>query len=342
MNNNTSFLNFIRPFESNIFVEGDHVVCTNSSHQVLKGNIYKIPKKFKNEEYIYVQTKSNKKVDRIEVFSSRFRLANKEEIQFFTEEGIGCNIKDIGKSFDKDTLYKKGDVVILKSNISPSSYGWFHGSIYSGAEYTIKRVTSQGKYLTECGEAILIDDFILNKVPPVEIKPKLLKFPERGWCKDPSSKMMTHFRAKYNYKYSVRKGKAGVAWNNNSCWTVEKGSNKTLYKNDELEKILFPKDIKTNNPFPIKSLKEAMEDSKEFAKVKVSNWISESYNSRPMVYPHFELPLDPPTASDRYIASAMALQQSVGRSLRVEKDEFTQQEPILLKRKSTRRKLIIS
>lgn len=184
------------------FKEGDYIVATTTTHQITFGNIYKIPKTHKDSELIYVQIGNNRKENRCAIFKFRFRKANDKEIQFFIEEGIGCNIKNIGKSFDDNTLYKKGDRVILKSGLNKGiNYGTFHGNIFSGAEYVIKRVTKRGNYLTECGEAILINDLIQSKIPSVKEKSGWLesvKNNENSFFNKYTSPKTSAFNSSYN------------------------------------------------------------------------------------------------------------------------------------------------
>lgn len=326
------------------FKQGDFIVSLENTLNREAGQIFRVPKTHEGKEmFVYFQIKSNRLKDRTFASNRTFRLAKKEEIEFFKEENsFDVNVRDLGKSFDKNTKYKAGETIIVKDTLTSGfhfgTYNYPEGIDYiRGEKLTIKRVTKRGEYIIREKPIKLKDNLIDYKVEQE-------KFPTHGWCEDPSEKLVDYICKKFNSNKKIIVGKKGFAWKSESykiynksypgsVWKIENGSGYTKYNSIELEKLIpkinghkgtfhydvpvYTKDIDLGG-----DLKDSLINKENRIKIDYLDPTDYSYSN-----------------SDSYVASMLAF-QSVGKSLR-KKDRFTQQEPVLIKTKKSKKKLFI-
>lgn len=205
------------------------------------------------------------------------------------------------------------------------------------------------------------------------MKDKLKKFPRSGWCVNPSKKVRRYIFDNFNDQKVVRPGDKGLAWNGRSVWKIGGSSSYTQYSNEELEALL-PKtvcvDLETGKGLFDKSdvVFPVWHSARNVGKTSFINKMMEEYLNKPVhvaregyignLRADYEIErehrrrmdrlkeeemirksLIPSYNNDYFVSAAMAM-QAVGRAQR--KDEFTQQEPIVMKQKSSKRKLIFS
>lgn len=163
------------------------------------------------------------------------------------------------------------------------------------------------------------------------------KFPSTGWCKNPSKKVIRHIVDKFNDKKMIRKGVSGIAWNGRSVWPIQGSSGYALFNNDDLEALL-PKKIPFADPKGAICV-DLETDSMDWTKLHKTQ-------SEVRLFDPFAIDTDLSSTAlqmhrhqrryDEFVANHMAL---MGH-MHCHDDEFTQQKPVVLKRKKKKRKLI--
>lgn len=170
------------------------------------------------------------------------------------------------------------------------------------------------------------------------------RFPAAGWCANPSKEVMRYIADRFNDKKMIRPGSKGVAWNSRSIWPIKGYSGYPEYSNTQLEELLPKKDVVMDietEGFRSWSSKEIAQmegrktrDTPEQREIK----LYDPYRldtPAPDIVPLSEKLRDYQRAYDSTVSTVMGMTNSF-----TARDKFTQQEPIILKNKKKKRKLI--
>tara|TARA_R110000868_G_scaffold74337_13_gene215032 strand:+ start:20196 stop:20885 length:690 start_codon:yes stop_codon:yes gene_type:complete len=226
--------------------------------------------------------------------------------------------------------YKVNEVVVVKSGLLQGvEFGTYNyrdkkyipeehfivTEILGGRELEYRLTTIDGLY----SKVILPERLIERSVPNLTIKSDLPteKIPLNGWCLAPSKRVLGALNDQFGKINRSECGAAGVAWNVSAIWKIEGSSSYTKVENDFLESIYFP-DVT----------------------VSLGDLVTCVYRSG--VYDDRASSVGEILLGNTGDCTLARIDESNYKFVGEEKDEYSLQEPMIIKKVDKKRKIIIT
>jgi hypothetical protein len=149
--------------------------------------------------------------------------------------------------------YKVDEVVVVKSGLLQGvefgTYNYGDKKYIAGEHFIVTEIladrTLEYRLTTIdglCSKVILSERLIERSVANLILKSDLTaeKIPLNGWCLAPSKRVLGALNDQFGKISRSDCGAAGVAWNVSSIWKIEGSSSYTKVENDFLEAAYFP------------------------------------------------------------------------------------------------------
>jgi hypothetical protein len=230
--------------------------------------------------------------------------------------------------------YKVGEVVVVKSGLLKGvefgTYNYRDKKYIPGEHFTVTEIlggraleyqltTIDGLYY----KVILSERLIERSVPNLTIKNDL-KVPLSGWCSAPSKRVLGALNDQFGKINRSGCGAAGVAWNGNSIWRIEGNSSYTKVENGFLDAIYFPNaTVGLNTINTLTGLDHSRVYNDGLSSVG-------------------EILLGKTVDCDLCKLTQVLLDENNWKFVGEEKDEYSLQEPMIMKKVDKKRKIIIT
>jgi len=134
----------------------------------------------------------------------------------------------------------RGDKIFRKSTEREKLHYKSKGKGANISDFIVygKGITNNENHLVK-EDCYFVEDKFFSKEEVLKILRREENFPKEGWCKNPSKEVLKYIDAHFNFQGNITKsGDKGVAWNKNSVWPIQVSSIYFLEENSKLEEIL--------------------------------------------------------------------------------------------------------